>query len=176
MKIGVMEGHLSEFDLAEVLQVVGLGRQYTGVEVQRDDGLSGTIFVKSGIVVSVHAPPNDGKQAFFEMFRESAGRFYVFRTETPQSLPEPLGPMNRLLMEAASAPPPREPTRRPSAPVITLSSDPPHKSSMLPFEDMEAATNAAIARPAPLPREHVKALTLDSNLAVASRAQLGRSA
>lgn len=154
-----MQGHLSEFDLAEVLQVVGLGRQYTGVEVQRDDGRAATIFVKSGIVVSVHAPPNDGKQAFFEMFRENAGRFFVFRTETPASLPEPLGPMSRLLMEAASS---SAPSRRPSAPSITVSSDPPaRESSMLPFADIEATTNAAIARPARLPREH-EALTLDS--------------
>jgi len=162
VKVGVMEGHLSEFDLAEVLQVVGLGRQYTGVEVQREDGRAATIFVKSGVVVSVHAPPNDGKQAFFEMFRENAGRFFVFRTETPASLPEPLGAMHHLLMEAASsAPPPREATRRPSAPVITVNSEAPHKPSALPFEDIEVATNAAIARPAALPRV-VEALTLES--------------
>jgi chromosome partitioning protein len=158
VKIGVMQGHLSEFDLAAVLQVVGLGRQYTGVEVQHDDGRAGTIFVKSGVVVSVHAPPHEGKQAFFEMFGDTAGRFFVFRTETPLSLPEPLGPMHHLLMEAASSPPPpSRPQRRPSSPEITVAvasdAPPPPNPSVLPFADMEVATNAAMSVAGSLPRE-----------------------
>lgn len=153
MKIGVMQGHLSEFDLAAVLQVVGLGRQYTGVEVHREDGRAGTIFVKSGVVVSVHAPPAEGKEAFFEMFGDTQGRFFVFRTETPPQLPEPLGPMHRLLMEAASTPPPAR-VKRPSSPEITVAASelPAHNPSVLPFADMEVATNAAM-RAAALPRE-----------------------
>lgn len=153
MKIGVMQGHLSEFDLAAVLQVVGLGRQYTGVEVYREDGRAGTIFVKSGVVVSVEAPPAQGKEAFFEMFADTQGRFFVFRTETPQQLPEPLGPMHRLLMEAATSPPPSRGAKRPSSPEITVGSERPQQNpSVLPFADMEVATNAAL-RASALPKE-----------------------
>jgi len=174
-----MEGFLSEFDLAEVLQVVGLGRQYTGVEIQHEDGRAGTIFMKSGIVVSVHAPPSMGKQAFFDMFRDGDGRFFVFRAETPMQLPEPLGPVNRLLMEAAtSSAPPNPSTHRPSAPAITIGSEPPKKYSVLPFEDLEIATNAAIARPAPLPREAVAqppARNASSNAQVPSKGYATKS-
>jgi chromosome partitioning protein len=113
VKVGVMQGSLREFQLAEVLQVVGIGRQYTGVELQLANGVVGTIFVKSGPVVSATADDAAGSSAFFNLFQASDGRFFVFRTETPADLPEPLGPLNRLLMEV---PPPRaaksEPVQR----------------------------------------------------------------
>jgi chromosome partitioning protein len=94
-----MQGHLREFDLGQVLQVVGIGRQYTGVEVRRGAGLMGTIFIKSGKVVSVDAPDLEGREALFKLFQLSDGYFYVFRTETPDQLPEPLGAVSGLLME-----------------------------------------------------------------------------
>jgi cellulose biosynthesis protein BcsQ len=100
MKTGVMRGRLREFDLAQVLQVVGIGRQYTGVEVFDDSALLGTIFVKSGKVVRVEANGKDGREALFDLFRRSEGGFAVFRMETPPALPEPLGAVQVLLMEA----------------------------------------------------------------------------
>lgn len=102
MKIGVMEGQLAEFDLAEVLQVVGIGRQYTGVEVRRGTDVAGTIFVKSGKVVRVVADEAQGREAFLRLFRLADGSFYVYRMETPPELPEPIGAVDRLLMEAVS--------------------------------------------------------------------------
>ena len=102
MKVGVMRGSLREFDLAEVLQVVGLGRQYTGVELSLGGGKSGTIFVKSGQVVSANADQAEGHAAFRDLFRSSEGDFFVFRVDTPAHLPEPLGALNTLLMDAVS--------------------------------------------------------------------------
>lgn len=135
MKVGVMQGSLREFQLAEVLQVVGIGRQYTGVELQLANGVVGTIFVKSGQVVSATADDSAGSKAFFNLFQASDGRFFVFRTETPAEMPEPLGPLNRLLMEV---PPPRAAKSEPvQAPVIPLHN----------YEERELPTRSGVAPP-----------------------------
>jgi chromosome partitioning protein len=102
MKVGVMQGSLREFDLAEVLQVVGLGRQYTGVELSLGGGQTGTIFVKSGQVVSASANQHHGREAFRDLFRSSEGDFFVFRADTPSELPEPIGALDALLMDAVA--------------------------------------------------------------------------
>jgi cellulose biosynthesis protein BcsQ len=100
MKTGVMRGRLGEFDLGQVLQVVGIGRQYTGVEILDESAVLGTIFVKSGKVVAVEANGKQGREALFDLFRRSDGNFAVYRTDTPAGLPEPLGAVPALLMEA----------------------------------------------------------------------------
>jgi len=100
VRVGIMQGSLQEFALADVLQVVGLGRQYTGVELSFGDGYTGTIFVKSGQVVSAEANPHEGREAFHRLFRSAQGDFFVFRAETPQELAEPIGPLSTLLMDA----------------------------------------------------------------------------
>ncbi|HTQ06333.1 MAG TPA: DUF4388 domain-containing protein, partial [Polyangiaceae bacterium] len=101
-KIGVMQGSLREFDLADVLQVVGLGRQYTGVELSLGGGRMGTIFVKSGQVVSASANQHEGREAFRDLFRTTEADFFVFRAETPSDLPDPIGPLSTLLMDAVT--------------------------------------------------------------------------
>jgi chromosome partitioning protein len=97
-----MQGSLGDFDLAEVLQVVSLGRQYTGVELSLRGGHSGTIFVKSGHVVSASADERQGHDAFKNLFRSREGDFLVFRQDTPAELPEPLGRLDALLMDAVA--------------------------------------------------------------------------
>lgn len=99
MRVGVMQGHLRDFDLASVLQVVGLGRQYTEVEVRLANGMRGTIFVKSGKVVRVEADELSGVDALAKLFGISQGDFYVFRSDTPPQLPEPVGSLQGLLMQ-----------------------------------------------------------------------------
>lgn len=120
MRIDVMQGQLEELDLAQILQVVGLGRQYTGVEVRRGSEVTGTIFVKSGKVVSVDAREGAGREAFFRLFRDPGSDFSVFRMETPLDLPEPVGALSWLLMEAMQkrgvtmgSVPPKSPTAPP---------------------------------------------------------------
>jgi cellulose biosynthesis protein BcsQ len=107
-----MRGRLQEFDLAQVLQVVGIGRQYTGVEVRDEIAVRGTIFVKAGKVVRVEAEGEEGRAALQKLFRQSNGEFLVYRTETPESLPEPLGALSGIVLEAADWT--RSPTRPPS--------------------------------------------------------------
>jgi len=104
-RIAVMEGELEGIDLVEVLQVVGIGRQYTGVELRKADQTPlGTLFVKAGKVVSVVAGPARGRDAFFLLFQQVSSEarkfFHVFRMETPSELPEPIGSLGNLLIEA----------------------------------------------------------------------------
>jgi len=100
MRVGVMRGDLRDFDLAQVLQVVGIGRQYMCVEVHGDSSVLGRIFVKSGQVVRVDSPDATGRDALFKLFGRSDGQFHVFRLETPEVLPEPIGALPGLLLEA----------------------------------------------------------------------------
>ncbi|HSU42355.1 MAG TPA: AAA family ATPase, partial [Polyangiaceae bacterium] len=135
MKVGIMQGSLREFDLAQVLQVVGLGRQYTGVELSLGGGRTGTIFVKSGQVVSASEGEQQGRDAFRDLFRSNEGDFFVFRQDTPPELPEPLGTLDVLLLDALTE---RSNAffERPSSPVNEQATHPgvapPHYSAPLP--------------------------------------------
>lgn len=100
MRIGVMQGDLADFDLATILQTVGLGRQYMGVKVGHENGVSGTIFVKSGKIVRIESSKGVGAEALAQLLRAAEGSFYVFRSETPKDLPVPLGAIDTLLMTA----------------------------------------------------------------------------
>ncbi|HLV65539.1 MAG TPA: AAA family ATPase [Polyangiaceae bacterium] len=127
-----MKGRLGEFDLAQVLQVVGIGRQYTGVELHSGSSLAGTIFIKSGKVVYADASGAKGRDAFMKLFRQSDGSFYVYRMPPPEPLPEPIGPLHRLLMEALS--------QTANDPIVETDAD--------AFE-AEAPTRSGVAPPAP---------------------------
>jgi hypothetical protein len=82
-KIAVMRGALKDFDLANILQVISIGRQLTAVELSNDSGTpAGTIFLKSGKVVSAVAAGIQGKEPFFRLFEQPYPFGYVVRTET----------------------------------------------------------------------------------------------
>ncbi|HET9931507.1 MAG TPA: AAA family ATPase [Polyangiaceae bacterium] len=100
MKVGVMRGLLREFDFGQVLQVAGIGRQYMEIEISDQNAVVGTIVVKSGKVVSAETPNARGRDAFFQLFGRNDGEFEVFRMQTPEVLPEPVGAVSDLLEEA----------------------------------------------------------------------------
>lgn len=118
-RIAVMEGELDGIDLVEILQVVSIGRQYTGVELRRaDQSLFGSLFIKAGKVVAAVSGEASGKEAFLLLFQrvnqEPRKFFHVFRTETPPELPQPVGNLGNLLLEAlerAKDAPPELPQR-----------------------------------------------------------------
>lgn len=104
-RIAVMEGELEGIDLVEILQVAGIGRQYTGIELRKADQSSlGTLFIKSGKVVTAIAGQARGRDAFFQLFQQVGSEarrfFHVFRMETPAELPEPIGSLGSLVLEA----------------------------------------------------------------------------
>lgn len=137
-RIGVMQGRLSDFDLAQVLQVVSIGRQYVGVEVHNNNAVAGTIYIKSGKVVSANAAGKQGKEAFFLLFHQGGGSFYVFRATTPGDLPEPIGALSGLMVEALTA------VRIPLEVQQVEPSIPPPA-----FKDSEFPTHNGVAPPAP---------------------------
>ena len=100
----VMTGRLADFQLADVLQVVGLSRQFTSIELRsEDDRLFGTIWIKAGRVLGAEREGEKGRTAFYRMFGSAAEVFVVSRLPEPPDYPEPLGPLATLLVEAIDA-------------------------------------------------------------------------
>ena len=104
-RIAVMEGELAGIDLVEVLQVVGIGRQYTGVELRKADQTPlGTLYIKAGKVVMAVSGQMRGREAFFQLFQQVGNEarkfFHVYRMETPAELPEPIGSLGSMVLEA----------------------------------------------------------------------------
>ncbi|MEN9580953.1 MAG: hypothetical protein RJA70_3962 [Pseudomonadota bacterium] len=100
MKIAVMEGKLDDVDLPGVLQVVGLGRQFTGVELREKDSVVGTIFVKAGRIVGAESGELRGKAAFFDLFQRPSTFFHVYRSAVNAGALDSIGSLSSLLVEA----------------------------------------------------------------------------
>jgi len=98
----VMTGRLSDFHLADVLQAVGLSRQYTAIELRRTEGFDGTIWVKNGRVIAAERDGVHGRQAFYAMFGAQAGVFVVSRLPEPPGHLAPLGTVADLLLETVA--------------------------------------------------------------------------
>jgi hypothetical protein len=97
----VMTGRLEEFHLADVLQVVGFSRQYTAVELRRQDGgVHGTIWLKAGRVISAEQGGVRGAPAFYRMFSPTPDVFVVSRPPEPPDAEPSLGSLSSMLMEA----------------------------------------------------------------------------
>ncbi|TPV96284.1 MAG: hypothetical protein B7733_05460 [Myxococcales bacterium FL481] len=103
-RITVIEGALADFRLDEVLQVVSIGRQYTGVELRDAQNLpAGTILVKSGKIVDASASGLTGRAAIYKMIEgDGLHSFHVYRAERPVELPEPIGQVDQLLVDLAA--------------------------------------------------------------------------
>lgn len=101
----VMRGSLAEFQLPDVLQVVGVSRQHTLIELRQSDGRrAGFIAMKAGHVLGCESQRSRGRDAFFELFEESPEIFHVFRLPDKSQYSDPLGPLSGLLFEAADRP------------------------------------------------------------------------
>jgi len=135
----VMKGLLSEFNLADVLQVVSLSRQFTAIELKRLDGKHyGIIWIKSGHVIAAQQGSVEGRLAFYELFHSMADMFVVFRLDDPPSFSAPIGRLPDLLIEAVEAAPRPEGSQAAPRPVPV---DPP-----APVR----SSRAADTRPAPI--------------------------
>jgi cellulose biosynthesis protein BcsQ len=101
--ITVMEGSLDDFDVADILGVLGLSRQYTRLELYcSDGGAAGAVFMKSGKVVQAVCGALLGREAFLSLIALRLGAFRVVRVEMPALVPEPIDTLTALLIEAAS--------------------------------------------------------------------------
>jgi chromosome partitioning protein len=137
----ILEGNLADFNLVEVLQVLSLSRQYTRVELFSEQRvLTGSIFIKSGKVVQAANGAFRGKRAFLGLIRHPPMRFRVFRINTPALIPEPVGSLSHLLIEAIEADP------QPITPKLARSSSARVAS---PSARPSASARSAASRPAP---------------------------
>jgi MinD-like ATPase involved in chromosome partitioning or flagellar assembly len=101
MRTPVMEGSLSEFDLSSVMQVVSLGRQYTGVDLFDESGsLVGTLCLKSGKILDAKTGSLSGLDAVNMLLRDSRRkRFLVYRTERFSDALRPVGSVGEVLLK-----------------------------------------------------------------------------
>jgi chromosome partitioning protein len=136
----ILEGNLADFNLVEVLQVLSLSRQYTRVELFSEQRvLTGSIFIKSGKVVQAANGAFRGKRAFLGLIRHPPMRFRVFRINTPALIPEAVGSLSHLLIEAIEA------DAHPVAPKLSRGSS----ARVVPSTRVNASSRPVPSRPAP---------------------------
>jgi chromosome partitioning protein len=101
MRTAVMEGTLADFDLSSVIQVVSIGRQYTGVELFDESGqVVGTLFLKSGKILDARSGSLSGLDAVTTLLRGSRHRrFTVYRTEAQADAKSPVGSVGEVLLK-----------------------------------------------------------------------------
>lgn len=94
-----LRGNLSDFGLADIIQLVGFGRKTGALRVNCEAG-DAALYFEEGNVVHAEYPGAEGTQAVFTLFRVPAGEFR-FQTETsPPKRTISMDPTN-LVMEAA---------------------------------------------------------------------------
>lgn len=123
----LLKGDFAIVAFPELLQVTALGRQYIAVEVlDGSRSLLGEVWLKGGMVVRAVAGALTGRAAFSALLQEPrAASFAAFQfVDQVGPYPEPIGPLDGLLLEAAvesdtarsvAAPPP-EPAAPSAAP------------------------------------------------------------
>lgn len=102
----VMAGSLLSFDVPSLLQAVSLSRQYTLIRLwDRERRPTGEIRLKAGQLVDATGGGQRGKQGFYAILRfKNHYTFRVERLSDPGNLPEPVGPLARLLLAMPPAP------------------------------------------------------------------------
>lgn len=111
-RIRVMDGSLRDFDVATLLQTVGLGRQYIALDILGADRRAiGSVLVKAGKIISARSGAAEGIAAIRELLESPRDfGFAVYRLDESVGDVEPLGSIMQVLIDAE----PRE--RRITAP------------------------------------------------------------
>ena len=155
----VMEGSLSDFDVATILQVVSTARQHTVMEVLTPQGVrAGSIQLKAGKVLCAETGSLRGVAAVRQLLSApNSFRFAVFRAlGTSGALPL-LGAVDEVLLQAASeepakpwpraglhlAPPPSPADLEPDPDEIETLIPPPGAPSAGLVAELEAAVDGA---------------------------------
>src|SRR5690349_1094587 len=103
-KRALLEGEFEVVALPELLQVTALGRQFVSIDIlDSAEQVIGRIGVKGGMVVLAEARGARGKAAFFQLLEEPRARaFRAFHVlQFPAQWPQPVGPLDVLLLQAA---------------------------------------------------------------------------
>ena len=141
----VMMGSLSSFTLREVLDVVGLSRQHTVIELHEDDGSKvASINLKGGHLVQGASDEHDPREVLGRALEASASRtFHVFRLDDADSY-HSYGRLVDLLEAEATTTPAAAVTAKPvSKPAPVLAAVAPVAPEKRPVEPTRAAAPAA---------------------------------
>ena len=99
-RVSVLQGQLTDFDLRILLQTIGSGRQHIGVDVYDAEKLIGTIYTKSGMVISARAGLLTAEAAFHLLLQAPQhSRFEVFRVLADVPGAQPMGTISALLLD-----------------------------------------------------------------------------
>jgi hypothetical protein len=155
----VMEGSLSDFDVATILQVVSTARQQTVMEILTHQGTrAGSIQLKAGKVLRAEAGSLQGVAAVQQLLRApSSFRFAVSRALNPGGELPLLGAVDEVLLRAASAEPAKPWARSgiqlapPPPSPLDLEPDPDEVETLIPppsalsaeYADIDAAVDDA---------------------------------
>jgi hypothetical protein len=99
-RVRMMEGGLDEFDLATLLQVMGMGRNCVEIEIlRRGGGAVGKVWVKSGKLVAASAGPMEGIAAISELLTARDGfQFAAFRVDADLDQAAALANISELIL------------------------------------------------------------------------------
>lgn len=132
--IPVLKCDRQSVPLEDLLQVVGVSRQYFCVQIENREGdLLGSIWIKSGFVVGAGAGDLSGRQALLALLGDAAASsFSVYRPrKSPASFPAPLGSIAELMLEAVEA---RDlPAPQPAAGMAAAAAAEPGKGRIVAF-------------------------------------------
>lgn len=104
MPVPVLDGNLTEFDLASLLQVVGTSRQHTSVRIFDDQRqLTGEVHVKAGQLLKAHALDEEGVFALRRLLHSPRDfTFVVLRHPLAAAQLQSIGSITDLLTRAAA--------------------------------------------------------------------------
>ncbi len=110
----VLEGDVSEWPLADLLQVMSITRQQMKLTVMQGADVFGSLTMKSGMVLHVACGDATGAAALSALRAHTSGSFRVVEQRGVEAPAQPVGSLQDLLGEAP-AQPPKTQAKAPSA-------------------------------------------------------------
>jgi hypothetical protein len=99
-RVRVLEGSLSQVDIATLLQAVSTGRQYVEIQILEDGSSVGTIELKAGVLVGARMGTLHGLDAARGLLRSPAHfQFAVYRWSEAPKLMTALSSLTELLLD-----------------------------------------------------------------------------
>ena len=99
MSVLILEGPIPPTGVAPLLQAMGIGRQTSAIRLFDGSVMLGQLWLRAGKVLAAEFGTSDGADALQKIVTLRSGSFAVSNEVLPQ-LPEPLGDLRTMLMDA----------------------------------------------------------------------------